>query len=407
MELLLELLGQFLALPLLLLLVEGTALILACLGLSLEVLAAGASSTALAALWKRHRRLRIAALSVVAFLSLAVLLLNTVLFESTLRSALSRWKEKTGTAVEFQSARGNWLSGRVELTQVRARRAGHDQSNYDLTARSVTLRLRMTSLLGGEASFESVEVAGLRGTYERRSARESRRHGRDFAIDRLTLSDAAILFRDLPLDEKPAEMRLALDRLDCAPFRRRFAVFDALFRASASGTIDGAPFTISSEGSPAARTTRWHAADLPLRFLADYAGGGFAWFRSGRADVDVADSWNEESREIDSHWRIGLKSPVAHVPDTVEGWKRPIAEAAAGFINRHPAGLPLEFDLRINRDEFDGALSVEASGLLSAVGGAFARRLAELAEVPVEKLEELRRRSLEAFRRFLDRWRKK
>lgn len=407
MELLLQLLALLLVLPFWTLIADLVVLALLLLVTVFEVFAAYGGTYAIAAFWKRRRALRISLVSVAALLAIAALLMNTVLFETTLRAALARWKDKTGVAVDFHAASGNWFSGRVELDGVRVSRGDSERSEFDLQAAAVRLRIRMGSLLGGEASLQSLEIDGLRGTYERTAPRGSHGRGRDFAIDRLALRDAEVLFRDRPLDEKPAEMKLVLKSLEAAPFRRRSAVFDALFRATASGTIDGSPFSIASEGGPGARTTRWQAADLPLRFLSDYAGGGFAWFRSGRADLDAAATWSEESREINSHWKIRLKSPVAQVPDSIEGWKRPLAEAAAAFVNRHPPELPLEFDLAMSRDQFDGALSVEATGLFTALGGAFAKRLAELAQVPVEKIQEYGRRSLEAFKGYLQHWRKK
>ena len=407
MELLLELLARFLLLPMLVLFADAAGVLLGGAVLFLESFCALAGHATLAISWKRWRRVRLTFLVLASLAVLAALLLNTVLFEPALRWNLSRWKAKTGIDVAFQSATGNWLTGRAEFKNLTVRRAGDARTQFDLAAAVARVDVRMTSLLGREVSFESVEIAGLRGTFERPAPPGERPRGREFTVDRLVISEASVLFRDRPVDEKPAEMKLTLERLECAPIRRRFAVFDALFRSNAKGTIDGAPFTVRSEGGPGGRSTFWHAENLPLRFLADYAGGGFAWFRSGRADFDVTDSWKDgEGREIDSHWKLHLKAPVAEVPATLTGWRRPIATAVAAFVNRHPVNLPLEFDLKINRDEFDGAVSLEASGLLAAAGGAVAKRLAELAELPAETIKELGRKGLEALKEALGRWRR-
>ena len=407
MELLLELVAQFLLLPVLALVVEAAGILMGGAALILEALPALFGNATLAISWRRWRRVRLTFLALASLAVLAALLLNTVLFGPALRWNLSRWKGKTGIEVTFQSASGNWLTGRADLKNVTVRRAGDARTHFDLALSEARFDVRMTSLLGREVSLESVEIAGLRGTFERLAPRGERRRGREFTVDRLVLTDTSVLFRDRPVDEKPVEMKLALERLECAPFHRRFAVFDVLFRANTKGTIDGAPFTVRSEGGPGGRSTFWHAENLPLRFLADYAGGGFAWFRSGRADFDVTDSWKDgDAREIDSHWKLHLKAPVAEVPAALTGWKRPIATAVVAFVNRHPVDLPLEFDLKINRDEFDGAVSVEASGLLAAAGGAIAKKLAELADLPAETVKELGRKGLEALKEFLDRWRR-
>lgn len=409
MELLVQLLAEFGTLPLLAF--GATAAFIALLLIDLASLLLPRFMKGVAEAFKARawlRWVRRSFLGLLALVALGVLLLNTLLFEPSLRWIFSRVRARTGVALTFASASGNFFSGVATFKDLAVRRDGDPRSNFDLRAKEVRLDIRMSSALRRQIAFESLTISGLEGTYDRVSPHGQRTRGHDFVVDRLVLENSSVRYRDRPLDEKVAEVTIVFERLECAPFSRRQAVFDVLFRSTAQGTIDGAPFTIRTESVEGGRKTFWKGHDLPLRFLAEYAGGGFAWFRSGTAEVDVVDSWkDDESREIESRWKLRLKAFTAEVPAGMTGWKRPIAEAVVAYLNRHPVVLPLEFDLTINKESFEGATSVEATGLLVAMGEALAKKMAELAGLPAEKIKELGRRSLEAFREALDRWRKK
>lgn len=405
MELLLVLIGEFLAVPALAAGLFAVTLLTGLIEAAFWGVALFASAAAAirARVWLR--RLRWTVLGLFGAAVLGVILLNTVFFEPALRWGFRNFEERSGLAVTFASAKGNFLSGTATLTEVRVHRPHFSQSEIDLTAREVRIDVHMRSALRKEIRIESLEIAGLKGFLVHTRSPGPRR---DFRIDRLVLDDTWLRFRDHPFEDKTAVLTLRLDRLECAPFRRRSAVFDTLFRSNASGTIDEAPFSIRSGEGAGGRSTFWKGEGIPLRFLADYAGGAFAWFRSGTADVDVVDAWKDgDVKEIDMHWKLRLKAFTAEVPEGLAGWRRPIAEAAVAFLNRHPAELPLEFDLTVNKDDFTGATSVEATGLLVAVGHAATKRLAEIAALPAEMIKELGKRGLEGFRHYLDRWRKK
>jgi len=337
---------------------------------------------------------------------IAMILLNTVLFEPTLRHGLARAKEKSGVDVQFQSARGNFLSGKATLDGVTIRRQDATRSNIDLQIKQIEVDLVLKSLYGSRVRVNRLHLSGVEGTYQRSALKYPHR---DFEIEQLLLEKASLVLKEPDSDPPAPSIALTVDRLECRPLRGDSVLFDLLFRSTGQGTIVGAPFDIRSDRTEHGRITAWKAQMLPVGFLSGYVGEPFDWLTAGTMDVDVIDTWSDgSSTEIDSRWKLMFRDVSAEVPPRITGFKRAIAEPVVRFIQAHPAQLPLEFQLTLQKGHFTGAASVETSGLLEAAADGMLQELARRAQVPADKLKELGRRALEGFRKFVeDRKRKK
>jgi len=346
------------------------------------------------------RRLGKVLLGLTAAATLLIVLLNTVLFESTLRRSLAHAREKTGVDVRFESAHGNFLTGSVTLQGVTVQRQDSLRSNIDLKIREAKADVSLMSLTRSTVHFDGLRVADVEGTYQR--GRIKLPH-RDFIIETLIIENASVDLKEPDTDVPAPALPLKIDHLECRPLRRDTAIFDLLFRSNGQGAIAGAPFEIHTDAATHGRTTTWKATAIPVGFLAGYLGEPFDWLTAGTVDVDVVDSWSDgPSTAIDSNWKLDFHDIAAAVPGRITGFKRAVAEPVARFIQAHPAHLPLEFHLKLDKGHFTGAASVETTGILKAAVDGMLEEMARRAKVPIETLKELGRRALDDFKKFVE-----
>jgi hypothetical protein len=351
------------------------------------------------------RRIGGISLGLTIALTIGVVLLNTVLFEPTLRRGLRHAREKTGVDVQFETARGNFLSGSVTLQGVTVKRKDDVRSNIDLTIREAKAHVSLSSLMNSTVHVGGLRLVDIQGTYQCGRIKQQRR---DFVIDELIVENATVDLKEPDTDVPAPALPLKIDRLECRPLHRDSAIFDLLFRSNGQGTIAGAPFEIRTETTTHGRTTSWKARAIPVAFLAGYVGEPLDWLTGGTVDVDVADEWSDgPTTEIDSRWKLDFHDITAAVPPRVTGFKRAVAEPVARFIQAHPAHLPLEFRLKLDKGHFTGAASVETTGVLKAAADGMLEEMARRARLPVETLKELGRRTLDEFKKFVEKRKKK
>jgi len=351
------------------------------------------------------RRIGIGLVGLMGVTTILIVLLNTVLFEPTLRRGLARARERTGVDVQFESARGNFLSGAVTLQGVTVRRKDAMRSNIDLKVREAKADVSLGSLMQSTVHVHGLRLVDVQGTYQRGRIKLPRR---DLIIEELTVENATVDLKEPDTDVPAPALPLAIERLECRTLRRDSAIFDLLFRSNGKGTIAGAPFEIGSTTTTHGRTTTWKARALPVAFLAGYLGEPFDWLTAGTVDIEVDDAWSDgPATEIDSHWKLDFRGVAAAVPPRIAGFRRAVAEPVVRFIEVHPARLPLEFRLKLDKGHFTGAASVETTGLLKAAADGMLEEMARKAMVPVETLKELGRRTLDDFKKFVEKRKKK
>jgi hypothetical protein len=102
----------------------------------------------------------------------AVVLLNGLLFEPTVRLALALVGQRTGAEVTFGSVSGNLLTGRFAFEDLHARRASDVKSNFDLRARTLQADLDLLTLIARPITFESLSADSVSGTFHRPQRRQ-------------------------------------------------------------------------------------------------------------------------------------------------------------------------------------------------------------------------------------------
>lgn len=305
-------------------------------------------------------------------------------FDAAVRYVLTRLDDAAGLEIDLDGAQGSFLAGRVELLGLVVRRVGANESDgdgnaLDLRADRLAIDVAMLEVLAPQKRVQSLEIEGLRGRVERREVGTGKSSvRRSFRVDTLALSDVAIEFADHTRD-RPIEVELKLDSLEAAPVRSDFALFDLLYGATGSGTVDGLPFEVASVEDARGRTTTWRAPRLPLVLVMPYLGAGGRYVQGGHVGVEVQDQWltGVDPPEISMHYRMVLHDLKIALPEDLGARERAFAVPLSLAVERLGREIPLEFAVELDEERFRGALSLEAIGLWQAASGALAESMVE------------------------------
>jgi hypothetical protein len=347
-------------------------------------------SSAVVARWTKWVVYLSAGLAAVTIL--VMLALNFLFFDWFVRRALAAAQKQNGIAVSFAAADGNLFVGRVHLTDAKLVRTGHDVSDFDLTVADVSVDADVMQLFTGQFVFEDARVTGVRGELIKTGQRDPNMPRRRFSINRLAVDDVAIEVTDRSRPPQEVAVPLEIASLDVANFRSWWAAFDVLFRSTCQGLIDGQPFAISNTSAGDEYETQWQATDLPVHLLSGYFAGPLGWFVDGRIDVNVTTRWRPDDNdpELEMHWRLLAHDFAAQfpketqlpeenqLPEELAGLKRAVVEPAIAALNTTQENLPIEFDLVMRKDAFEGQLSPFAAGLAEAISQASGTKLKEL-----------------------------
>ena len=356
------------------------------------------------------------AIAVFGLLITAAAVANFVFFEPIARWAVASMEARTGIRTSFASATGNLFTGKIDLRGVTMTRASGPKGGFDITARRIAIDLDMPGVIGSPSMVDSVLISGVEGRIEHRPRPRARRGSGSSGAGEKLRARKSFEVRDLRLEdirlslERPGApaTRMVIDRLSSQPMRSRFALFDALFRSNATGSIAGSPFSITTRKIDQGRETAWDVTGVPVdvasRFLTAPPMG---WLTEGTMDLRVTDRWRlAESAEIDMDWRIVLKDGRAAVPQTVPAPIRIAARPLVTYINSRDTPLDIGFTLTMNRDQFDGAASLDAAGLWRAAVKGIAAQLAKRKGATENGTASRIDRQVDRFKRFLDRKRK-
>ncbi len=316
-----------------------------------------------------------AALAVLAFT--IVLAVHFFFFEQGVRFAFEQVEDRAGISANCAEIDGSLLAGRVTLGQCSMQRLQHSTSSFDLSVESLTLDLDVLSMFG-TATIETAELEGLSGWIRsdrseapEEAAEDEERPRRQFVIENLDVSDVELKIAGWNPDGNAFDIPVTIERVRISPLRSYLALFDVLFRSNASGTLDGAPFSLSTTATEDGRRTAWRAKQVPVASLGAMTGGLLSWFDAGTVDVFVDDEWQKNNAtSIDMDWRLHFSDvSVAPPPGTsltVEFVTGPLTR----YVNSKNGEFPLEFSLKLDESQFEYRSSLAAAGLWSAVGGA-------------------------------------
>lgn len=442
MELLIILLGEFLLFPVIAAIGAFANLIAGFLGLTLELTWAATSASGMkktrlpapaTARPKRRFPFRILArVAGIAFVLVFVLLgaVNTFFFEPTARFIASQVAGKTEMEISFSGVSGNAFSGALKLQELQVRRENHAQLDFDIVVQNASLNIDVFSLLSNPIAIETLAVEGIKGAIwhkaEQKDANPDRPDGhgasdtgskdgggaekapptrRLEAKKAFVINDLAINDVELELYKNSGEpLSLALDRIESAPFRSNYAVFDSFFRSNVAGRLSGHEITIATEETGGGRKTSWKLDSLPVSLINSYVQKApFNWFRSGSIDILVEDEWRRsETAEIEMDWKMLLKGVVVEAPEDASVVSKALARPLVTYINEREEDVDLRFSLVMNEKQFENTLSLHAAGLWDAVVTALSKKVAGATGTKTEAIERGVESGLQRFKNFLD-----
>lgn len=334
------------------------------------------------------RRFRRAALGAVAVLGLALILAQTVFFQPIVRRLLRAVQARSGIEITFARASGNLLQGRVVLHEAVLRRPQDPGAVFDLRVREFEIDVRLGSLAGGAPAFQTLRLAGVRGSYLRHAGVE-RPPRKPFHTDLLLLEDVELAWT-LRRPERPdVLLPLRIERLEAKAFEARDAAHGILFASTADGALAGAPCRL--------RPGLWSGERLPVRLLGELLGEPFDWLGEGTADVDVRHERHDG--EVELRWSFRFRDLRPAVPERLAGVRRKLAEGVVGIVRRTSADFPLGFTLKLEEQAFKGRMSIEALELWQAVARAALLEGVERTGLAPETLEDWGRGVLDWIRK--------
>lgn len=310
-------------------------------------------------------------------LLVAMFVVNTFYFSDSVRYALNQVESRTGIQTSCETISGDLFEGVVALQDCSIARSQRDTTHFELTLRQLALDIQVTSLLG-TATLQSAVIDGLKGHIHHVPSKQTPtsnapsrqdRPRRAFEITELELSDLQIDVSGHNRDGQPFDLAVDIPTLSSNPLRSRYALFDALFRSNASGTIADSTFTIQSGIVDGKNRTTWRADDIPVATLGALMGGTLAWFSEGRVDVLVEDEWRtEDALSIDMDWSLNFNDLVVEAPAGSGPLKTIFTRPLVNYVNGLGGAFPLQFTLVLDEDQFEYQSSLAAAGFMDAVG---------------------------------------
>jgi hypothetical protein len=161
------------------------------------------------------------------------------------------------------------------------------------------------------------------------------------------------------------QLPLEVASLEVDNYRSRWALFDVLFRSQTQGTIYGRPFEITSRADAEAHESVFKVTDLPLSLLGQRISAPLGGRVDGVVDADIRTLWQpqDESTELKMHCNLLAHDLALYMPN---GAFQRVAGSA--MASRVPRSMPMEFDLAMNKQSFDGQTSLVETGILERIG---------------------------------------
>ncbi len=344
------------------------------------------------------RFLRKTALVLLAVGALLLLAFETVLFDPMIRWSASR---RPDTEIRFSDATGSLLTGSIVMHDVVIRRDDPARGSLDLTVQKLELDVGVLRSWSSVVPLDSVVATGVRGTYSRDL--DLKRPRKNFHIDDLRVIDADVSIA-LEFLDREYSFPLRVSKWHCAPYRTNKAWFDVLLRSNGTGHFAGRPVTIETSGSTDQRQTRWQVERLPITALTTWIGGPLRMLTAGDVDIEIVDSWKPGTASgILSEWRFRFRDVRAAVPADAGTATKLLLTPIVKWLGDEPRQLDLEFDLRLDEDDFDRDAPDRRASMRAATATAIVRALAKKAGIDTESLGKKLDAGSRWFRGLLDR----
>jgi hypothetical protein len=331
----------------------------------------------------RVRRIAFVATGVLAAASIVALaLMQFVFFEATVRWIASIGASRSNVAIEFASARGNLLTGRIELDHARFRSTG-GRAAFDLRAERCTLDIAMTSLLIGTRRIELLSVEGVTGDFERLAKPDVIRIRRGIVVERILVERAEIAVRDSTVAGEPFAGTLRLTKVDAGPVRSTLLWFDLLTRSTVDGAFDDAKFSIGG-----ADERHWRITGLPVGIANAYLSTlGFVT-RTGTIDLDIVQTpASDTSNRVLSRWTVTLRDAAPKLSELLT--KLPLGKRLAEFLEKNKDALGFDFDVPIDEADFGDEPTLRSARFWGGVSTALLQKLGRTAGLTEAQIETL------------------
>jgi hypothetical protein len=342
-----------------------------------------------------------------------LVLVNTLLFDPTIRFVADLVGKRTGTALDFKSASGNLFTGRFAFESISAKRVSDTKSSFDLEVGSLSGEIDLLTLLVGPISFKRLSVDSVSGTFHQQEKRraggnghvdEQMRAKRRFRIEDLTLRDVEVALSKGDV----APVALSLKSVTSKPLRSNFAVFDALFRSNVAGQIDGHDISVSSRTIDGGRITQWRMQDLPIASVSRFVTKPpIGWLHEGTVTVSVDDRWVlAKQAEIDMDWNIHMRGARAGPRKGASALEQALALPIIEYIKSKDGNIDLHFKLVMNESQFEDMVSPDAGALWNVLVRSMSRAIATGTGTKAEETGRGIDTAVKGFKGFLDKVRK-
>lgn len=347
---------------------------------------------------------------------LALFTVNIVFFAPTMTMIASHIAQKTKSEITFSSVQGNVFTGEITFTDLRALKANDDGFQFDLDAKHVFLNIDIFSLLSSPIVVETLHIDDVHGDIDDNRKNEVLEESQSYAVvqnsPKKLKAKKAFIIQDLALNNLTFTLRkgakdplsVFVDYAESAPLRSQYAIFDTFFRSDVEGNINGHALKIASRAVDDGRETMWHLDHFPISLVGQYVDKApINWFERGVIDIRVQDEWQRgENAEIDMDWSFVLKDAYMRAPEGSSILSRAALTPVAAYINRRENDLDISFSLLINKNKFEGASSLDASGLWDAVLDGMAKKLAATTGSKKQDIKDGVHKGIGRFKNFLN-----
>lgn len=342
---------------------------------------------------------------------LVLVTINTALLTPTMNWVFTKIEQKTNIAVSFESVRGNIFIGALEFQGLRAIRQSDVKSDIDVKAQNIALDVNILSLITKPIVIEKLALKDVDGTWHSKDQASVSEDGDEQSKPKKIKPKTEFIIEDLSIQnigfvlhkaqKEPLNLKLA--RIESAPFRSKYAIFDTFFRSNIEGGINGHKITIASREEGDGRVTKWHLDHFPVEIINQYVQKApISWFKSGVIDVRVEDQWSYgDSAQIDMDWNLKFKDVVVEAPQDASLVKKALAAPIVKYLN-NKQDADIGFGLIMNENQFESTASLDGAGLWAAVVDSLSKKLAMATGEKKEAIKEGFQNKVDGFKNFLN-----
>ncbi|MEM9157554.1 MAG: hypothetical protein AAGB46_00790 [Verrucomicrobiota bacterium] len=365
----------------------------------------------------------------VALFSAALLVINFLLLDESIRFAVDKVENKTGFDIQYESVEGNLFTGSFTFTDLYLKQTLPDKPQLTIEAKNIAANLSVWNFILGRRVIDSASLSDASIALKTLPKQEEEEKkpgfvlGLSIAKDRLnglTAGKPSLLntpnyeIKDLQLEdvnirvedqssETPTSYQIAINRYQARPLRSHFAIFDLLFRSNLDATLNSSRLEIINTEENGVRHTKWATKEIPAPVLASIIGGPFTLFEKGSVDVEVADQWEtHQIEQIELDWKIKVADARARLPHSTPDLIKPLAQVWVDNINQNQEDWEFGFQLQLAESQFHGASSLNAEQIWQDSIPVFLKQTSDLTGFEESSIKNTTTKAFNALKGFLE-----